>query len=420
MSLITLLLTFTLVIAVIFTSRLHAVILILCSICFFSLQHKLMLFDFDLPVARVVIMAGLIRIFLRSEISGIAIIKLDKAIILFTIVSFITFSLLYPTTNSIFLKIARIIDYTGTYFVCRTLIRNLDEIKAILKFQVFIICMLAITMIIENITFKNPLSSIFGAIDSSYIRDGRYRCKGMFLNSITAGIYGATSLPFVIGLLYTGRINLLYFLIGIGASLAIVYTGVSSGAIITFVFCLIGLLMWYFRSKINQICILSIVVLIALQLFMNAPIWYLFAKISTYIGGTGWHRAYLIDQAIAFFGDWWLIGTTYTAHWFPYVLSAHTNHADITNQFLQIGIDGGIISLILFAVIVIIAFRSLSHPLVQLNNKQAFVIWVLGVSLFGHLVSFFSVSYFDQIANIFYLLLAMIATVNEQIVPKPI
>lgn len=414
-----LVLTIMLVIAVIFTSRLHAVFIILCSICFFSLQHKLMLFDFDLPVARIIIMAGFVRIFSRKEISLITITSLDRLVLLFTIVSFITYSLLYPITNSIFLKIARTIDYTGTYFLCRALIRDLDDVKAILKFQVLIITVLAATMIIENMTHKNPLSNIFGTIDSSYIRDGRYRCKGMFLNSITAGIYGATTMPFVVLLFFTGHINFLYFLIGIGASLAIVYTAASSGAVITLAFCLLGLLMWHLRTKIRQICIFSIILLTFLQLVMNAPIWYLIAKLSIYIGGTGWHRAYLIDQAIAFFGDWWLIGTTYTAHWFPYVLSAHPNHADITNQFLQIGIDGGMISLFSFAVIIVSAFISLSQPLNPKDENHNFVIWILGVSLFGHVVSFLSISYFDQIANVFYLLLAMIAIVKEINEPKP-
>ena len=41
--------------------------------------------------------------------------------------------------------------------------------------------------------------------------------------------------------------------------------------------------------------------------------WYLIAKISDVMGGTGWHRSYLIDQFLGHFTQWCLIGTSYRA-----------------------------------------------------------------------------------------------------------
>jgi len=49
--------------------------------------------------------------------------------------------------------------------------------------------------------------------------------------------------------------------------------------------------------------------------FYESPIWFLIGRLSAIIGGTGWARSELIDQAIKHFSEWWLLGTTYTAHW---------------------------------------------------------------------------------------------------------
>jgi hypothetical protein len=42
------------------------------------------------------------------------------------------------------------------------------------------------------------------------------------------------------------------------------------------------------------------------------------------------------------------------------------------------------------------------------------IVWVLGVSLVSHVMSFTSVAYFDQIWISWYMLLAMISTVYDR------
>lgn len=415
MSPITLFLMTIFVIAIINSKRKWAMLIILLSISLFSLEQRISFIGFDFPVMRIVVIAGLFRVISKKETKEIVINDLDRAVILWTIVSFVIYCILYRAANPIFLKVARTIDYSGTYLICRALIRNTDDIKEIMKFQTIIIIIFSMTMLIEFYTRKNPLSYI-GNIGSSYVRDGKYRCKGVFLNSLTAGTFGANSLPFVFGAWVTRKISMWAFIAGISASAVVTYTASSSGAAMAFIFCLIGLILWFKRKEIKLIRNLFLFTLIFLHFAMNAPIWYLFAKLSNYIGGTGWHRSFLIDQAIRYIGDWWLIGTTYTAHWFPYTLPGNPNHADITNQFLMMGVDGGLITMILYIIVIVKAFGSIGTGLNNNNNNNKdnqILYWTLGAALLGHLASFFSITYYDQIGNFFYLFLAMIAKVNE-------
>ena len=155
----------------------------------------------------------------------------------------------------------------------------------------------------------------------------------------------------------------------------------------------------------------SVITIVALAISMKAPVWYLIARVSDIAGGTGWHRAYLIDQAVNHFGEWWFTGTTYTAHWAPsgQVLEVNPNMMDITNQYIMEGVSGGILKLGLFITLIVRGFRLVGQTMRrydQAGSPQRFFIWSLGVCLFGHCVSFLSISYFDQIVVMWYWLLA--------------
>lgn len=145
--------------------------------------------------------------------------------------------------------------------------------------------------------------------------------------------------------------------------------------------------------------------LIALHLVMNAPVWHLVARTDIVGGSTGWHRFHLIDQCINRFSEWALLGTTSTAHW-------GMGLGDVTNQYVLEGVRGGAITLGLFLLIIAVAFRDVgrtwrgwSH-----NRPSLIMAWALGVCLFVHCMSFIAVSYFGQIIVVWYLVLAMIAS----------
>jgi O-antigen ligase len=145
---------------------------------------------------------------------------------------------------------------------------------------------------------------------------------------------------------------------------------------------------------------------------MKDPVWYIIARVSELTGGTGWWRSYLIDRAITYFNEWWLIGTTYTAHWMPMPLPSNPNHSDITNQYIYEGVSGGLVKLILFVAIIVQCFRAIGFSLQTMKEmpfSKRILVWSMGVSLVVHVASYFSVVYFDQMIVFWYLLLAIIA-----------
>ena len=159
--------------------------------------------------------------------------------------------------------------------------------------------------------------------------------------------------------------------------------------------------------------------ILILSLAMQAPVWYLFAKLSNVTGGTGWHRAYLIDQTISHFNEWWLFGTVVTAHWGPSgeVIAADPRMMDITNHYVMEGVKGGVLKLALFVAILVQGFKAVGRArrAETPGSPAAFYIWAMGVALFTHCLSFLSVTYFDQsILALYWLLAAIVCTTGKK------
>jgi len=106
------------------------------------------------------------------------------------------------------------------------------------------------------------------------------------------------------------------------------------------------------------------------------------------------------------FDEWWLFGTKSTAHW-GYEL------IDLTNQYLRQGVEGGVLTMALFITIIVLAFRNVGLGVRRQSARNVkLLIWSMGCALVVHVFSFISVSYFDQNFVVWYMLLAVIATVG--------
>jgi hypothetical protein len=175
--------------------------------------------------------------------------------------------------------------------------------------------------------------------------------------------------------------------------------------------------MWKWRRHLNFIRWGLVATVCVLALVMSAPVWYVMAKLSDFFGGDGWHRAWLFDQAFSHIHEWWMFGTSYTAHWGEggQVIYADPNMMDITNHYIMEGVKGGLVKLGLFTGIIVACFSAVGRVLRTRSSKSRaeFFVWTLGVSLFAHCVSFVSITYFDQIIIVWFWLLAVISRVAE-------
>ncbi len=397
--------------------RQSAVKALLAIAAFMPLGQQMVVFGLHFTFLRILILIGACRLLSRGEARDFQWSLQDKLFLAWAAVGLV-FGLMRSPSAELF---GMAYNSIGIYFIVRCLTRDATEIIGHLQFLAVAAVIIAGAMSWEVITHKN-LFYVFGGVPQFVgERDGRFRCQGPFRLPTLAGTCAATLFPLMIGLWLQGGRKRSLALAGIVSAAFSTVVAASSGAILTCLTAMIGFALWPMRFRMHLIRRGIVAVIVVLSLVMKAPVWYLIAKLSDLLGGTGWHRSYLIDQAVNHFDEWWLIGSSYTAHWAPggQVLPADPNNMDITNHYIAQGLHGGILELGLFIAIITCCFKTVGRCL-RTGEHEEFkpkLIWALGVCLAGHCTAMISISYFDSIDVFWFWLWAVIpalATLKEQ------
>jgi hypothetical protein len=398
-----------------FLPRHLAVLPFIMTACYITLGQVITIGSLSFTMFRIIIFFGFVRVIFRKEVFSIRFQTMDKILIAYVMTSATAYLLLRNGSSDAFInQLGFIYNSIFLYIVLRSLINDWDDIHTILKMLALVMVPLAFAMILEKVTGRN-LFSIFGGVpEFTAVREGKLRCQGAFSHPILAGTLGATSLPFMTAIWLRGAGEKWIGGLGMIAATIIAVTSASSGPAVTYLVVIIGMAMWRLRDHMRAVRWCILLSLLSLNMVMKAPVWALIGKLSEVIGGTGWHRVMLIDAAISHLDEWWLLGTDHTRHWMPTGVPWSMDQTDITNQFIAVGIDGGLFSLILFVALIVICFKNIGIKLKEAHSESSikFTLWCMGVVLLGHLASFTSVRYFDQIIVVWYLLLALIATIS--------
>lgn len=403
---------------VLFLPRRSVFIPFIITACYITSGQQVLIWGFHFYAIRIVILIAWIRLIVRGEIFALRLNSIDKVFIWWCVVGFIAAALLWQTSEALTYRFGVTYNAVGLYFLFRILIRDITDIENIINICAIIILPLSIFMILEKSSGRNVFSIFGGVPEISWIREGQVRAQGPFRYSGLAGTVGAVLMPLFVSLWFSDKAKF-KSIVGVVASTIITAMSHSSGPLMSYLFGIVGLIMWPFRHSMRMIRFAIFFTLILLHIVMKAPVWSLIAKIGGLVGGDAYHRSAIISAAVDHFNEWWLIGTKFTGDWLPYALGAGPNQyqADLTNQFVSEGVGGGLALMLLFIYIIILCFREIGISL-RLNENQPFhariILWTLGTSLFVHVVSFFSVSYFDQIIVFWYLLLAMISSLCAQ------
>lgn len=383
--------------------------------CIMPLGQELIIAGLHFTIFRLVMLVGIVRVLVRGEFAQLTWMPLDKVFAWWVVVSVIFGTLSNPSVSLLVNRLGAAYNAICSYYFFRCLIVDFEDVVTSVRTLLLASLPLAVAMLYESSTGHNPFAIFGGVTLVDIFRDGHIRCQGPFRNWILAGTFGATLIPLCVALWQYRPQSRRLVAAGLLASIVITITARSSGALIAMVAGVGGLMFWKWRRYLRLVRRGFVVAIIGLALVMNAPVWYLIAKLSNITGGGGWHRAYLISQAVDHFGQWWLFGTTYTANWGPAgeVIASNPNMMDITNQYIMEGVNGGVLKLLLFVIIIFICFRGIGRRLRAegAESPTAFFVWALGATLFAHCLSFISVTYFDQIIIIWYWLLAAMALV---------
>jgi hypothetical protein len=396
--------------------RRYAFVPVVIAGCYMPLGQALVIGGLHFYLLRVLIVFGLARSLFRKELSGIRPNAIDGVLTANVLVTTFLFVIFDGTNASLVGRLGAAYDAFGAYILIRASVRSVDDAFAVTKACAVAIIPLAVPFILENISGRNPFAALGGVPPLSDIRDGYVRSQGPFRHAILAGTFGATAMPVFVGLWASGRGNRLVATLAIASATIIVITSRASGPITAFAVVSAGLFIWPFRKMMRAIRWGMLLALLGLVLVMKQPVWFLIARVSNLTGGGGWYRSALIDAAIQHFGEWWLIGTGYTAHWMATGASSDPNSADIVNEFVFQGVNGGLLALLLFVWLIVKCFKAVGTGVRAPGYSPGtqFAIWSIGCALVGHIASFFSVSYFDQIIIFWYLLIGMIVAVVPQ------
>jgi hypothetical protein len=374
--------------------RKNTVLGVYLAVCYVTQGQIIDVFGFNFHAIRIVLLATFIRLLIRGELSTVKWNPMDVTFLLFvcviTIASSIRTGAWQESAGSAYNLVLSYLAFRGT-------VSNIDDFRELVPKLAVLIVPLALLMLYEAVTGKN-LFNIFGGQEwAIWSRGERFRCIGCFRGPHTAGIFGATLMPFFFALFWAEGRRILGATGLISATL-ITYTSNSSGPLMAYLSAAIALLLWRFRDKMRLVRRGLLAAIFLLALTMKAPIWYILAKISDIIGGDGWSRSYLMDQCFKHFFDWWIIGTDDTANWASTTMP--WGGADLCNLYVSCAATGGLAALVLFLALLTKAFKLIGFARQKtqgLSLPREVMFWALGAALFAHVMALFSVAYFDQL-----------------------
>jgi hypothetical protein len=394
--------------------RRFAVCPVLVMVCLMPIGQQLVLFGLHFPLFRILLLVGVTRVIAHGETALMRWTIADKLFVWWVVVGVVIGTMSKPSMELFINRSGDAYNAAACYFFVRCVVVDFEDIVTGVRTLAFVSLPLAALMLVEKATGHNLLSVFGGVPEITVIREGHLRCQGPFRHPILAGTFGATEIPLFVALWFYRVKNRRLAAAGAIAGLIIAITASSSGALMAVAGVFFGLFMWKHRKHLKALRRAVVLGIFVLSFFMHAPVWYLMARLSDVFGGGGWHRAYLLDQAFGHLNEWWLFGTTYTAHWGPAgeVIAADPNMMDITNHYVMEGVKGGLLKLGLFVAIIVACFKRLGQVLRGLPPKSptAFFVWTIGISLFAHCISFVSITYFDQIIIVWFWLLAIISS----------
>lgn len=412
-SIVTLLMT-----TVLFGSKRWALAGLIAGVLYLTQYQAIDVLGLNITAIRLLEVAGVIRVIARRELSPSKLNAMDGTVLL--TYGYVTLVFLIRSDRGQGEILGFMVDAAFCYFIFRSLIESADDLEWLLGVLVVFLAPYVVLLLIETSFRHNAFTFMGGGTWSSELRGDRIRCMGSFRHPILLGTFGASLLPLYIALAVVGN-HRVRAAAGIGLCAGIVVLANSGGPLSAAVAGVVGWLFWPARRKMHAVRLALVGIFIVLTLIMKAPIWYLPARVSLLSGGGGWHRSYLMDVAFSNLDQWWLSGLdlSETKQWFPYVVEV-TGAADITNSFLDFGFKGGFLAIVLVVLVFTLAFRNLGGALRAIRYASTtirrytteYLLWGLGCSLLVHIVTWFSVTYFDQMYVIWFMHLAAISSIS--------
>lgn len=386
------------------------VTLSILAVCvFMPSEQRIVIAGVDLSMLRCLMLLAWIRVVARAEYRGLTFGRLDRLLLLWVVCASL-FHVLRVGPSGIVYRLGVSFDALSAYFLIRVLVRRRGDLLVLWKQVAWITIVLSPFLLFEALALYNFFGIFdYAGVDIVDVRSGRPRAQGPFSHPILAGTFGSVVLPVFVGVLLGSKEKPVLFRFACVGAIIVVLAAGSSGPVMGCVVGGLGWAIWRFRKYTRHMMWAAFGAAVVIHFVREKPVWHLIGRLSSVTGGTGYHRYRLIDAFISRFDEWVLVGTDNTAYW-------GWGLQDITNFYISQGVRGGLVTFVLFIVLLRASFLQLRLARTRFERRQgprsfwALFGWGSSVSLAVHCVSFLSVAYFGQMFSIFVFFLATIPT----------
>ena len=401
---------------VVFVRPLYGLIVYSAAMVLYPQYLTFPVFTVNFTICRLVIIVLLAKVFLGTDISRhFKFILLDKLVILFFACVIIAGAVTTRTLGDFLVNQAgAVFDMLLPYFAVRMIVRNRNHYLTLLKWILIIAAPLAIVGLYQCFTGNNPVgfmrqySTWLPGFDYQPLaRKGLYRANVTFSVSILYGLFFAMFGPVCAGLLYIQTRRKAFYWIGLMLMGAGIFASMSSGPMMAGMLSVLFIIFYRWRRYYKSVLVMIIVMCLSVEIVSNRHFYDVLGSL-TLDPRTAWYRSKLIDVAIFEGGmsGHWLVGfgNDVEPGWCARIDGRQ--HTDIVNQYILVLSRYGLLGLIPFLALNVEAVRRMivAYKAGEMGRDK-WLVWCLAAAILGLYGAFMTVSLFDQVPTIFFMLL---------------
>ena len=389
------------------------------TLLFYPVYLVVQVGSLDISAGRIVVTVLLLRCLLNPGIRAkFQWCSLDSWVTCFMLVilSIAVTAWKIPIAKTLENEAGRIVDSYFAYMTARLCLTDQNAMRTTIKWIAAALIPLAVLGAVESYTGWAPYYQLrrycpWASITTPTlnIRSGFYRAVGPFSHPILFGAAFVMFLPVVYWLRHESRrwrlrSRAIIIMLIIGAM-----SSMSSGPVMMLIFTVFFLWLERHKNYVKPLLVLLATMLVLAEIGSNRTIWHVVASYADPIGGSGWHRAKLLDVAIERFGEWWFVG--YRRQDPGWGAAVGMTWTDITNHYLVVGVKYGILGIIMLVGVLIVSVKNLirMHKAAAPKVSKSWH-WSLGTILMALIISFNAFTLFGQANTLFYCLLGFIGS----------
>ncbi len=396
-------------------SPVYGLIVYVAALVWYPTYLSVKVGTFDFSLCRILILVIYLRCFFAGSFHNFKFTWLDGMVIFYFIAQLFAGSFTTPLGMLLENRSGAIISRMLPYFAVRLVITNKDQYMVLLKGILCVAASMAVVAFYESLTGHNPFGFMnqyrawVGREGLLTPRMGFHRASTTFSHPIMMGLFFAFFGPICAGLLKDRSRMKYLWMAGVGLMGLGVFSSMSSGAFLAAI--IAGAMIAFYRFRRYWKPVLGIILILCLtvEIISNRHFYDVLGRMAL-SSSTAWYRSRLIDVALfegGMSGHWLLgYGLGVDPGWGPLLdMRAHT---DMVNHYLKVLCQFGLTGLIPFLLLLSCATRGLICVFKKCDDESdRWLIWCLGGTVTGALLSILSVSLYGQSVTVLYMMIGL-------------